>query len=79
MEPPSLYGGFVEEQLRTMDNLHPSTKASLAMDKPEHVFVSVLQNGTALVLNYDQKMHTVQTPSAPLEIPAYGIAEFKLP
>lgn len=80
MEPPSFYGEFAAEQLGKMENLHPWTRAALATPKPEYVYLSVLQNGEALALNYSSKPQTLQIPGAETcEIPPYGVGHTAMP
>lgn len=52
MEPPSLYGDFVNSTLLTLSNLHPLTQEVLRFLHPDSVFFSVQEDGHILVLNY---------------------------
>lgn len=74
MEPLSLYGDYVGQVLRQLPRLHPWTQTALAVEHPDRVFVSVLENGTLLAINYDDRPVTIHLPEgtsatlAPLEI-----------
>lgn len=52
MEPITLYGDYIESILRGMDNLHPLTMQALAVEHPDRVFVSALEDGSLVILNY---------------------------
>lgn len=78
MEPTSYYGQFIAEQLRKHTGLHPWTRAALAIDKPQYVFLSVLEDGTTLALNYSNQTQTLKTPAGDCTVPAWGIGQFVL-
>jgi hypothetical protein len=52
MEPITLYGDYIESILRGMDSLHPLPMQALAVEHPDRVFVSALENGSLVILNY---------------------------
>lgn len=52
MEPIALYGDFIENILRGLDNLHPLTKQAMVVERPDRVFVSALETGKLVILNY---------------------------
>ncbi|MFA6239861.1 MAG: family 14 glycosylhydrolase [Candidatus Hydrogenedentales bacterium] len=59
MEPVSLYGDYVEEVLQGAASLSPLTRQALAIQHPEHVYFSVLTNGSLVALNYGDKQASV--------------------
>jgi len=62
MEPISLYGDFFENALRQTPGLHRWTTAALETQRPERVFISVLENGTFVALNYNDKPARIELP-----------------
>ncbi len=52
MEPIALYGDYIEGVLRGLDDLHPLTKQAMAVERPDRVFVSALEKGKLVILNY---------------------------
>ncbi|RJP32296.1 MAG: glycosyl hydrolase family protein [Candidatus Omnitrophota bacterium] len=60
MEPPSLYGDYVNSILLDLPNLHPLTQKALRIEHPDKVFFSVLQDGQILALNYGDETAIVQ-------------------
>jgi len=54
MEPPSLYGDYVENVLKGIPHLHPWTRLALEMEHPEKVFSSIQEDGHLLVINYSE-------------------------
>jgi len=65
MEPPSLYGDYVEGVLSGMDSLHPWTKAALNASHSDRVFFSVQEDGRLLVLNYSGEEGFLQLEGQP--------------
>lgn len=75
MEPPSLYGDFVREELLKTNSLSRMIRQVVDLDLPEHVFVSVCEDGHALVLNYSEeevRMNRVGRASK-FSVAPYGI------
>ena len=62
MEPPELYGEFAGKLLRDLPGLHPWIKAALEAEHPEHVFLTVQDDGHLLLLNYGEKEAVVRLP-----------------
>ncbi len=60
MEPIALYGDFIESILRGLDDLHPLTKQAMAVERPERVFVSALETGSLVLLNYREDAASVK-------------------
>lgn len=80
MEPVSLYGDFVETALRKTPTLHRWTKAVLETRHPERVFISALDDGTLVALNYDDTPADVELPGEfAATIKPFSIWTTKLP
>lgn len=62
MEPPSLYGDWVGGRLRELDNLDKLTQLALETIHPEHVFITIQNDGHFLILNYEDLAATVELP-----------------
>lgn len=79
MEPPSGYARLVRRHLREMPGLHPHTRAALAAERPEEVFLTVQADGHLLALNYTDDPATVRVPGLDaFEIAPHGIARVSL-
>lgn len=52
MEPIALYGDYIESTLHGLDNLNPLTKQAMSVEHPDRVFVSALETGKLVILNY---------------------------
>jgi hypothetical protein len=78
-EPPELYGDYVKQILRKMTHLHPWTQTMLSAHHPSRVFLSVQQDGHALVLNYRDEPAPVTVSGHECVIEPYGIARIPLP
>ncbi|MBX7256930.1 MAG: family 14 glycosylhydrolase [Candidatus Hydrogenedentes bacterium] len=79
MDPVSLYGEFVRRELRSIEGLHPWTKAVVDVDWPDYTFASVQKDGHILILNYENTPHTVEFPGGKrVDVEAYGISRCKL-
>ncbi|MBN2327305.1 MAG: beta-galactosidase [Candidatus Omnitrophica bacterium] len=74
MEPPSLYGDYVNDELLTMPNLHPLTQKTLQIQHPDKIFFSVQQDGHILALNFgDCAAELVIPENSPITIEPYSI------
>ncbi|MBI5093412.1 MAG: beta-galactosidase, partial [Candidatus Hydrogenedentes bacterium] len=62
MEPISLYGDFIGNVLHQAPGLHRWTKAALETHHPERVFISILEDGTLVALNYNDKPAHIELP-----------------
>lgn len=60
MEPASLYADFVRAELLKIPTLSPGVRAAVGCDLPDQVFVSVREDGKALVMNYTEEAATVR-------------------
>jgi len=79
MEPPDLYGEYVEEILLGMDNLHPFTKQALQIKHPPRVYFSIQEDGHVLAMNYDDEPARVELDGVfSEEIAPYQIARLPL-
>lgn len=52
MEPIALYGDYIEGILKGLDTLHPLAMQALSVEHPDRVFVSALETGKLVLLNY---------------------------
>ena len=59
-EPIHYYITFLREQLRTLGKLSPAFRSAVAMEKPEEVYWSVLNNDRLVLLNYDDSEAVVR-------------------
>lgn len=79
MEPPSLYGEFVAEQLLELETPDPRTRAALRIRHPENVYFSVRGDGGVLALNYNPEPAEIGLPDGRTEIlEGYSVARFRL-
>ncbi|MFA6241594.1 MAG: beta-galactosidase, partial [Candidatus Hydrogenedentales bacterium] len=79
MDPESLYGTYIREQLRTVESLNPWTKIVVGMDWPEYTFASIQRDGHVLILNYGDVARTIVFPDGKrVDVPSYGIARSAL-
>lgn len=79
MEPPDLYGEYVEKILLGMDNLHPFTKQALQIKHPRRVYFSIQEDGHVLAINYDDQPARVELDGVfSEEIAPYRIARLPL-
>lgn len=62
-DPPYRYPEFIREKLKGIQSLHPLTQQMLRTEKPNDVYVSVLKNGSFVILNYSDKVARVFIPS----------------
>jgi glycosyl hydrolase family 14 len=58
-EPPALYAEFVRAKLLEHDGLSPWTRVALEVERPETVFLSVLDDGHLLALNFHEEPATI--------------------
>lgn len=79
MEPPSLYGDYVEKTLQEVPNLHPWTALALQVKHPDKVFFSIQEDGHLLALNYGDEPAKVELDGRFSEmVPSYAIARLPL-
>jgi hypothetical protein len=58
MEPPSLYGDFVEKVLHQVPDLHEWTRLALKSEHTGKVFLSIQEDGHIMAINYsDESAH----------------------
>jgi hypothetical protein len=62
MEPPDLYGEFVNEKLQEIPGIHQWTQQVISIDHPKRVFFSVQEDGHLLAINYDQSSADIRLP-----------------
>ena len=68
------YINFVRKQLQTLPALRPEVRSALAMEKPEDVYWSVLNNGKLALFNYSDAPATVRLASGKtLRVDTYSI------
>ncbi len=80
MEPPSLYGDYVEEVLRDTPQLHTWTRLALEMRHPDKVYLSVQEDGHLMAINYsDETAHIRLEGVYEGDIGSYSMTRFSLP
>ncbi len=62
MEPPGLYGDYVNTVLLSVNQLHPLTQKALRIQHPDKVFFSIQQDGCILAINYGDACVDVSLP-----------------
>jgi hypothetical protein len=79
MEPPDLYGEFVNEKLQGVENLHRWTRLVLSIEHPDRVFFSVQEDGHVLAINYDSRLAEIRLPDGrKFTLQPYSIERFRL-
>ena len=79
MEPPSLYGDYVDNTLRKMPNLNPLTKQVLQIQHPDFVYFSLQADGYVLAVNYNNEPAEIELPDKRKEkIEPYSIVRFRM-
>ncbi len=74
-EPPHRLADALARELGRLDGLDPRTRGMLQTEKPTEVYVSVLTNGSFVMLNYNDYPATVQVPGLErVEMEPYSIA-----
>jgi hypothetical protein len=79
MEPPRIYEEFLKKTLLGIETLHPWTRTAIAAERPEQVYLSVQDDGHALVLNYTASPAKVTLgETQALVVEPYGIGRVAL-
>jgi hypothetical protein len=73
-EPPARLASRVERALKARANLASLTEAMLNLENPDGVYVSILYNGTLVLLNFNDETINVPTVDRELSIGPYTIA-----
>ena len=79
MEPPSLYGDYVEDVLLEMEGLHPWTRQALEASHSDKVFFSIQNDGHLLTINYSDDEGFIQPKGKPrVTLAPYSIERIDL-
>ncbi|MFB3826871.1 MAG: hypothetical protein ACE15B_08880 [Bryobacteraceae bacterium] len=73
-EPGQPFARFVRDRLREMPQLRAATRTALAMEKPDSVYWSVLEDGGTLLLNFGDDPAEVRFARRALRLEPYAIA-----
>jgi len=80
MEPPSLYGDYVEKVLQGIPYLHEWTRIALETEHPSMVFLSIQEEGYLMAINYsDMTAHIKKDGIFEGDLEPYSMARFILP
>ncbi len=80
LESEEMYADFVGGVLKGVEGLHPWTKAAIAAERPEEVFLSIQADGHLLALNYRGADTVLKVPGLdPVTLRPWRIERIALP